>query len=52
MKLFSSIRSVASALLHRSQTDREMNEELRAHVESRSDDLERSGLLIVALRYE
>jgi predicted permease len=44
MKVFSSIRSVASALAHRSQTDREMNEELRAHVENRADDLERSGV--------
>ena len=44
MKLVSLIRSVASAIFHRSQTEREVEEELRAHVQNRADDFERSGL--------
>ena len=31
-------------LLHRSQIDDEMAQELRSHIEHRADDLERSGL--------
>jgi putative ABC transport system permease protein len=44
MSLFSSFRSRVSAVLHRSRMEREMDEELRAHIESRARDLERSGL--------
>ena len=44
MRIFSSLRSVVSALFHRSRMDEEMEEELRAHIQDRADDLERSGL--------
>ena len=44
MKLIASLRSLASGLLHRSQIESEMDEELRAHIAIRTDDLERSGL--------
>lgn len=44
MRLFAPLRSLASTLFHRSQVDREMEEELRSHIQHRSDDLERSGL--------
>ncbi len=44
MKLMSSLRSVVSSLSHRSQIEREMDEELRAHITNRADDLECSGL--------
>ncbi len=44
MRIFSSLRSVVSALLHRSRIDKEMEEELRAHIQDRANDLERSGL--------
>ena len=44
MKPFSLIRSVVSALFDRARVERETEEEMRAHVENRSDDLERSGL--------
>jgi predicted permease len=46
MKLFGLLRSLASTLFHRSQTDAEaeMDEELRSHIHHRADDLERSGL--------
>ncbi|MGH9729972.1 MAG: ABC transporter permease, partial [Candidatus Acidiferrales bacterium] len=43
MKLLSHLRSMLSSLFHRSRID-EMDAELRAHIESRADDLERSGL--------
>jgi hypothetical protein len=39
-----SLRSLASSLLHRSRIEGEMDEELRAHIANRADDLERSGL--------
>ncbi|HEY6274033.1 MAG TPA: ABC transporter permease [Terriglobales bacterium] len=39
-----SLRSFAAIFLHRSRADGEMEEELRAHIESRTDDLECSGL--------
>lgn len=38
------LRSLAAKFFHRSQTDREMEEELRSHIHRRADDLERSGL--------
>jgi predicted permease len=44
MNLFSSLRSMVSALFHRSRTDKEMEEELGAHIQDRANDLERSGL--------
>ncbi|MGH9782290.1 MAG: permease prefix domain 1-containing protein, partial [Candidatus Acidiferrales bacterium] len=43
MKLFASLRSLASTLFHRSRIDEDMDAELRAHIRSRADDLERSG---------
>src|SRR5881227_603221 len=44
MSLASSLRSVVSALFLRSHHENEMDEELRAHVQNRADDLERCGL--------
>ncbi|MFZ0212648.1 MAG: permease prefix domain 1-containing protein, partial [Candidatus Acidiferrales bacterium] len=44
MRIFASLRSVASALFHRSRMDKEMEEELRAHIQDRANDLERSGV--------
>ncbi|HVN82944.1 MAG TPA: ADOP family duplicated permease, partial [Terriglobia bacterium] len=37
-------RSLADRFLHRSQTESEIEEELRSHIQHRADDLERSGL--------
>src|SRR5437660_5927791 len=37
-------RSLAARFLHRAQTEQELEEELRSHIERRADDLERSGL--------
>ena len=44
MKLFSWARSVVSALLQRTRVEGETEEELRAHVQHRADDLERLGM--------
>jgi putative ABC transport system permease protein len=44
MRIVSSLRSVVSALFHRSRIDIELEEELRAHIQDRANDLERSGL--------
>jgi predicted permease len=44
MRLMAYLRSLGSKFLHRSQTEREMDEELRSHIEHRVDDLQRSGL--------
>jgi len=44
MKALSSLRTFLAFVLHRSQVEREMEDELRAHLESRADDLERQGL--------
>jgi predicted permease len=44
MKLFASLRGVVRGLLHRGAMDAEIEEELRAHIQSRADDLERAGL--------
>jgi len=44
MKLLASIRSGLSAIFRRSETERELDEELRAHLQNRADDLERSGI--------
>ena len=44
MSLVSSLRSVAQSLFRRSSMERQMEEELREHIQNRSDDLEHSGL--------
>src|ERR1700729_3507073 len=44
MSFFTSFRSLVSGVFHRSQTNRELDEELRSHMQHRADDLERSGL--------
>ncbi len=44
MRPLAFLRTIASALFRRSRLDAEMDEELRAHIASRADDLERSGL--------
>ena len=44
MRVVASLRSVVSALFHRSRIDKEMEEELRAHIQDRANDLERSGV--------
>src|SRR5690348_2178793 len=44
MKLLALLRSVLSALFHRSRVENDTDEELRTHVQNRADDLERSGL--------
>jgi predicted permease len=44
MKLFAWVRSLFSAILPGSGADREIEEELRSHIEHRADDLARSGL--------
>jgi putative ABC transport system permease protein len=44
MSLFSSLRSLASAFLQRGRVNREMDEELRSHLQHRADDLERRGI--------
>ena len=45
MRLLASLRSLASALFERTRINREMDDELRSHIQHRADDLERSGLL-------
>ena len=44
MKLLAYFRSLAARFFHRSQTENDMEEELRSHIQRRADDLERSGL--------
>src|SRR5579859_7897064 len=44
MSLLSTLRSVVSAVFHRADVENDTDEELRAHVQNRTDDLERSGL--------
>jgi hypothetical protein len=44
MKLLAYFRSVAARFFRRSQTEDEMEEELRSHIQHRADDLERSDL--------
>jgi hypothetical protein len=44
MSLLASLRSIYSSVFDRSQTDHEMDAELRSHIQHRADDLERSGL--------
>src|SRR5579859_3302883 len=42
--IFASLRSLASTFFYRSGVERDMEEELRSHIQNRADDLERSGL--------
>jgi putative ABC transport system permease protein len=44
MKLLSSIRTVLAFVFRRSGVEREMEDELQLHLQSRTDDLERRGL--------
>jgi predicted permease len=44
MNLLPYFRSLAARFFHRSQTEHDMEEELRSHIEHRADDLVRSGL--------
>src|SRR5690349_21355452 len=44
MKLLSLLRSVASSLFRRARVENDTDEELRAHVQNRSEDLQRTGL--------
>jgi putative ABC transport system permease protein len=44
MRVFASLRSVVSALFHRSLVESEIEAELRAHIQDRANDLERSGV--------
>jgi hypothetical protein len=44
MRVFASLRSVVSALFHRSLVENEIEEELRAHIQDRANDLGRSGV--------
>jgi hypothetical protein len=44
MKLLAWLRSVAAKFFGRSRTAQDVDEELRAHIQSRAEDLERSGL--------
>src|SRR5271154_1405044 len=44
MKLFAYLRALASTVFQRSRIEREIEDELRSHVQHRADDLERSGL--------
>jgi predicted permease len=44
MKLVAYVRSLAARFIFRSQTENDMEQEFRTHIEYRADDLERSGL--------
>jgi predicted permease len=44
ISFFTSLRSLVSALFYRSHIEEDMEEELRSHIRSRADNLERSGL--------
>ena len=44
MRLLDSVRFRIATLFRRSQMSAEIEEELRAHIQHRADDLERSGL--------
>src|SRR5438270_4387456 len=44
MNFLAYFRSLTARFFHRSQTENEMEEELRSHIERRADDLERCGL--------
>ncbi len=44
MKFLAYLRSLAATVFHRSQTEDDMEQELRSHIQNRADDLQRSGL--------
>jgi predicted permease len=44
MKLWASVRIFVLTVSRRSDVERDMDEELRAHIQNRAEDLERSGL--------
>jgi len=44
MNLPAYFRSLAARFFHRSQTENEMEEEVRSHIQLRAEDLERSGM--------
>ena len=44
MSLFSSVRSLASTFFQRTRVNREMEDELRSHLQHRADDLQRAGI--------
>src|SRR5690349_17978233 len=44
MSLLSTLRSVVSTLFHHTRVESDTDEELRAHVQNRANDLQRSGL--------
>jgi len=44
MNLLAYFRSLATRFFHRSQTENEMEEEVRSHIQLRAEDLERSGM--------
>jgi predicted permease len=44
MKFFAWVRALAATVFRRSRVEDEMEDELRAHIKNRADDLERSGL--------
>src|SRR5215468_1207544 len=44
MKLVAHFRSLAARFLNRTQTETDLDEELRSHIQLRADDLERLGL--------
>ena len=44
MKLFAYFRSLTARFWHRAQTETDLGEELRLHIQLRADDLERLGL--------
>ncbi len=44
MNFLANLRCLAAKILHRSQAEHEMEEELRSHIEHRADDLARSGV--------
>src|SRR5438105_14578293 len=44
MKFLAYFRSLAARFFHRSQTENDLEEELRSHIQFRADELERFGL--------
>lgn len=44
MSLLSTFRSLAESVFHRGAVEREIDEELRSHIQHRAEDLRRSGL--------
>ena len=44
MKLWAPIRTFTAALVHRTRVEADMEEELRTHIESRAEHLQRSGI--------